>query len=537
MWLKLCAIFILFVNVNSQCMEPYCSCSDSKTLCCNNFASFEELDFRKTNGRPFESVELTPRLGTQLDLDQKLKLNGLVLNGRLILNNIRSFTAFYNPFRQILTYRFDLTIQNSDLNFIGQNLNPVDIESAILNDCSYRLGAQNLDFVFGNLKITEFTVNDCRFSRPMCPYLFKNTEIKNMILNDPKGAFGFTKMKEDFNLELLNTNINQLYINHTLMNYQQQQWLDEENILNFNLFMNLNRINLNSAPRLNYIQENTFNRFKNLRVFEINNVNMYNLLSKSRRWLKNLNYMSPTYDMDRIVLNSSVSMSNSIFQLIIWGDDLEQKWSFNDDPRDICLFRNFPHNKLVFPFILFTNENTFKCTCTVYWLYKYFYKYQSIYNLNQNIVPYHCFKNSNWSSQCKFDELFDLYCPKYIPDPEESFTTLKPTSGNTQSPIYPTFSSSHSTYFTAINTPLTSVYSSSNAPAIIDNNSSNMGGMNNASLRAAAFYLAILLSITCFFIISALIVLFYQVFNQNRQLNKLKKAKSQTNDISSEIYI
>jgi hypothetical protein len=63
-------------------MEPFCHCKDSKSLVCNNFSSFQELNFRRLSGRPFESVQLIPHDGLQLDLDQNLKFNGLVLNGR-----------------------------------------------------------------------------------------------------------------------------------------------------------------------------------------------------------------------------------------------------------------------------------------------------------------------------------------------------------------------------------------------------------------------------------------------------------------------
>ncbi len=73
---------IVLVEAAECCMEPFCLCLDSKSLLCNNFSSFQELNFRRLSGRPFESVQLIPRSGLQLDLDDKLKFNGLALNGR-----------------------------------------------------------------------------------------------------------------------------------------------------------------------------------------------------------------------------------------------------------------------------------------------------------------------------------------------------------------------------------------------------------------------------------------------------------------------
>ena len=364
--------------------------------------------------------------------------------------------------------------------------------------CEFK-GASDLNFVFGNLKITELTLSDIKFSRPVCPYLFKNSQITNMVLNNPRNAFGFAKIVGEHNKDILNVNINQMYLNHTFSNYQQRQWLDSENIINYDLFMNLNRININSASRLEYIQENTFNQFRSLKTLEMNRVNMNELLSKSRRWLRNLNYQVPEYEIDHISLNPS--LSQTVFQLIMWGDD-ERKWTFNEE-KDICLFRNFPHNKLVFPFILFTNENKFKCTCTVYWLYKYFDKYQAIYNMNQNVVPYHCFKRNNLLGSCKFEDLFQKYCPRYIPDPEESFTTLKPvytTSYTTK------FSASASTSYMLTSLSLATSTTSDDI---------------DIEIKVATFYLAISLSVVCVIIIATLIILFYEVCNQNRKLDSL----------------
>jgi hypothetical protein len=141
------------------------------------------------------------------------------------------------------------------------------------------------------------------------------------------------------------------------------------------------------------------------------------------------------------------------------------------------------------------------------WLYKYLPKYQSIYNLNQNIVPYHCFKNSNWSNSCNFDELFDRFCPFYLPDPMESLTTLKP--------------------FYITHTP--STVSFSMFQTTLSRNSST----NGAEFKIATFYLAIFLSIICVVIISVLIIIYYQVFNQSKRLECL--IETQNTDVTMHI--
>jgi hypothetical protein len=202
-----------------------------------------------------------------------------------------------------------LTIQNSDFNIVCKNELSESVE-----DCTNRFEAQDSNLVFNYLKLTEFILANIKFTQPISPYLFKNSHIKNLIIIDPQNSIGFTHLKEE-DVAGLNLVINQFYLNYT-MNSNQPQWLDSDTLLNHMIFRHVNRVNINSAPQLSYIQENTFNKLAHLKILEINNVNMKDLLSKSRRWVKNLNYQVPYYDIDNISLNSS--LSSNVFQLVIF---------------------------------------------------------------------------------------------------------------------------------------------------------------------------------------------------------------------------
>ena len=211
-------------------------------------------DFQRLNNKPFDSVELTPRAGLLLDVDERLQLNGLVLNGRLTLSNVRSFNAFYNPFKQIRHYRFDMTIQNSTFAFFSSSFNQTDSSKTFLLDecsfCSHCVGEQELSFVFANLNIVELTLDNVRFDQPVCPYLFNNSRITNLIVIDAKGAFGFVPIRERDKVDLLlNVHIYQFGLNYTVNNLDQPQWLDSESILTYSMFKNPSRFNINSAPR------------------------------------------------------------------------------------------------------------------------------------------------------------------------------------------------------------------------------------------------------------------------------------------------
>ena len=516
-----------------DCMEPYCVCLDATSLLCTNFTNFAQLNFSLVNGRRFESVEIRP-FNIRLDLNENLNFNGLQLNGRLTLSNLNSLAAFYNPFRQILYDRFNLAILNSNFKFVGGNTGNFQAESSILNECKFQSSAQNFNYIFSNLRIEEFTLGSIFFEQTICPILFRNTRIFNFLINDPYGAFGFQNLttelfSNDVSL-ILNANVRQIYFDYAKStNVLQKQWLDAQSIINPGLFEQLDRVNLNSARRLSYIQEDTFKLLKNVRKLEIKNINIKDLLSRNRRWLKNLNYNMPTYDIDHLKLNSS--MASSIFQLIIWVDN---EWQFNDD-KDICLFRNFPHNKLVFPFLLFS-QTSLPCTCTLFWLYKHLPKYQALYNLNQNNVPFHCFKQSNWDN-CRFEALFNRWCPSAQDDPDESFTTLKPntnvipnfsTSTNTQFTSLATFSNAPVTFTTLTFSRTSTTVSSISSSAIpFEQNSSS-----DANISTASFYITIILSILTVFMIIILVILYCKtLYPENLGVFQLVKSSKNTLNI------
>lgn len=498
--MKILLIFLLANLVRSQstgpeCLIPYCYCVSPVSLHCANFTRFNQLDFSRTNGRIYQKVDLIPLVF--LDLNENLNLNGLRLNGKLSFSNIRSINPFHNPFRVLSHDRFDLAFYNSNFKFTN-SIKPSQSENLILSNCSINTSSQSLNFIFSDLNIVEFILCNVYFEKPVCPALFRNSVIRNMIITDPIGAFGFAKISQNpvvlDPLLFLNSYISQIEFAYSPENLSPQ-YIDTEHILQPDLFLYLQRINIVSARRLAYIQEDTFKNLPSLKKLELNNVPLKNLLSYNRRWLKNMNYRERFYDLDYIRLNSSVA--NKVFQFIVWANE---DWNFVEE-KDICLFKNFPHGKLVFPFLLFTKPDL-PCTCTIYWLYKYFTKYQDIYNLNQNIAPYHCFKQSNWDS-CKFNDLFQKYCPD-DEDPEEFFTTLRPGTGTITGPIFT------QTYTTPENTWYSTYYqTTSYMPNILEN-------LKECRYSKPALIIAIILCVVAAVIIVVLAILYYQVCKQIR---------------------
>ena len=517
----------------------------------------------------FEAVELIP-YKILLDLNEELNLSGLNLNGKLMLSNLKSLKAFYNPFKQIKHLKFNLAIFNSYFKFVPSSYSldeharylsvPIKFERDFIDSCVYESRLmESWDFVFSGLDLNEFTLCNIYFEKEMCPMLFKDTTIKSFIVIDPNGAFGFGQLKSltnepQFNARAINANIRQIDLTYQALEERlwnsidgPPQWIDAEYILNADLFKQTNRVNINKASNLLYIQEKTFFHLDSVKKLELNDINFKRVITRSRRFLKYLNGNQPVVDLDHQELTQS--MVENVFQLVIW---IRDGLYFNGE-HDICLFKNFPHNKLVFPFLLYTNES-FPCTCTVYWLYKYVNKYQSIYNLNQDVVPYHCFKNAKWD-KCDFQGLFNEYCGgAEFPDPAEPFTTLVPSMGtttrvpdtttvelSTSSGVitwptmswytYPTEPSSTATEPTTTSTTtksatlsnnnqhLTTDKSSTNEPFVattVDHYKSQANSRSSTNQsNLIIFYMILVLSIVAALSIAILIVLFYRILRSD----------------------
>ena len=83
------------------------------------------------------------------------------------------------------------------------------------------------------------------------------------------------------------------------------------------------------------------------------------LLSKGLKWLSVLNT-----DID-IPKDSSYDLSRAIYITIIEKENaFKQPYTYPD--RDLCLFKSFPHRRLIYPIL--EPPKKIKCTCTVIWL-------------------------------------------------------------------------------------------------------------------------------------------------------------------------
>ena len=464
-------IFFLFfqlflvINCNDEsyerCLKPFCECFHLK-LSCTNFTSFKQLDFKRSNSFRYDTVELMS--ANRLDLDRNLSFIGLNIFGSLLLSNVRSFTPFYNPFKDIIvSFEFNLFISNSTIELNTLGLSNSQLQS--INSCN-NFASKTDELLFSSLKINEFRFCNANFSQQLCPIVFSNANIEVFTIISPIGnSFGFRQMNginsnapSILKLVLSYASGNELPNN--LANITQ---INSVYILNGQLFSAITSLEFNKLIYLEEIEASTFKSFKNLKKLELYDINLKKIFEKSRKWIKNLN-IHENYDLDYLNLENNFQRDRVLIMLI----STEENWTFKND--DICSFKYFPHDKLVYPLLLYTSTKKIECNCVVYYLYKYFDQYKFLYQANPIFFPIYCFENVNYENEikkCEFDRVLNN-CVE-IEEPSLIITTTRTTAITTVTTTIPTTSRNDSTAISQLTTATTST-----AISIISSSSTNV---------------------------------------------------------------
>ncbi len=326
----------------------FCTCEISETktitLICSNFISFVELNFKATTIK-FEKIILNPK--KPIDLDSSLNFNNIMLSdtsATVHLMNIKSFSYSSSPFR---TIKFETNHKKFS------NLIISDSVFYFHDDYCKSTAKYVPDFLFSFTENIE--LDDVLFDRAICPLVFHNVSLLNLIIKRPKKSTSPIRFVPK---KINNLNSNIKYVTFSNMN---MRIFDTIGILNVEVFQKTLEIKIENSS-LEYIPEHTFKNIVNLKKLMFTNVDMAKLSKTNFRWLWSLNG------------NVSINMSDSTqvvttmnkqkyFKLVLINHGL----IFSD--KDFCMYQNFPFEKLIF--LLFSSVNPPVCTCTLYWLLKY----------------------------------------------------------------------------------------------------------------------------------------------------------------------
>ena len=264
------------------------------------------------------------------------------------------------------------------MNFFLKNNVPLSL------DCSYYgdYTAKPLFSAFDNINIKESVLLDTK----TCPLIFQNANIKQLTINKLtlSNTLSFTSVNNGENE--LNSNIDRLDL------VTSDLKLLDSRLINEFVFKLTKTINFYSTTSDLSVQADLFKPLRLLKEinFKVNDLS-YLINNKNLQWLTELNPEAQFSPLNKF----------SQFKLVL--NDLSQAYTFPDS--DLCLFKNFPHSKWVFPVIY--SKPDLDCSCTLLFLIQYYKYYDNRTQLETPSVR-RCLSNlDNLVNACNFTSKLD----------------------------------------------------------------------------------------------------------------------------------
>ena len=340
----------------------------NKSIIIKNFNNFNELDFNCT-GISIKTYVLFLVPNYEILLDNTLSFNSLLYSIEFLerkfigLYRLKGFN--YVHYKKIYKYLIEhsITVSFSRFHFYMNN-SLVDEHSCKLSNFNNN---DKMQF-FGPMKILLMD-SDIYYSKLTCPYVFMNTKLTRLTLNQIsnslllKNQLEFIDVNETSDFDLDNQDL--FYLNIAIT-YEKLSL----KILNKYVFKYLKRLIIIGI--VYDIETDLFKNFKYLNFFSINFDNMKQLLENNNKWMKHINSHVNVNLSDITDVNKNINKM-LIFEIIQKNGNVGSFSAFNKaytyPDEDFCLFEHFPHEKLVYPFIV--SGAILECSCTIYWLIKY----------------------------------------------------------------------------------------------------------------------------------------------------------------------
>ena len=216
------------------------------------------------------------------------------------------------------------------------------------------------------------------YSKNVCPYVFMKSTFKCIIFESISNSFlyknqlEFLSLNETEDFQLPNIRSMTVNVAHDHISTR---------LVNRNIFNNVRSFILQGY--FYGIQEDLFESFKHLREIFIIADSFAVLFSQGNKWMNQINSdVNQSLDSINFLQNISIDMSRTVY-LVFYDkikDDTEAyifKRIYAYPNEDLCLFKDFPHQQLVFP--VFETSEPIKCTCTVMWLIQHSDIYMNLY--------------------------------------------------------------------------------------------------------------------------------------------------------------
>ena len=320
--IKLILLFLTLVHYSKpdECFSTFCNCSLT-VITCKNFSSFEDLELDDSkNGVIWSEIVFIPSIKLQLSNHLDLSKLRFYENSLFSFSNIESIYAYSNVFKKIKLFNTDgKAVDNNNnislrLNFMFssitilpfQDINNAD-ELTEYTKCEYN-EKRNENYIFANLIIGELRFYQSEFPNTIaiCPLLFSGTIIKDINFSILSGRARFRNVSFPIGIQKrsINCTVKTVIMSNNANNFVEE--IDEKTLFNEYIFEKTEKISVN-GNYLNYIDDNTLQKLKYLRVLTLENIQNPSIkpisIFQETKWLENLNKKRSTKSLEELDFN------------------------------------------------------------------------------------------------------------------------------------------------------------------------------------------------------------------------------------------
>lgn len=381
-------LFLFYSNAEADCFRDCEYNPDSGLLDCLEFRELSQLDLQCTslNKSNINGIHLRPL--SRLILDNSLNLDSINFKyDYIVFSNVLGMEVEKSPLRNL---NKSVLVRDSTFEFFHND--------QLLKEENCSIEEYGPRSIFSTLK--GLTLYRVTFERKICPYAFSTIKLNYLLLDELNGGFEFIDLELENNFKSL---IKSLTIQNSIIKLNKNTF--NKHIFKETISMSFNNVTIliNNNVQI-HEKKDTFSNLKQVK----------NILFKKMNLIKN-SFMVEWFQYLNENLTLTTFNVNEIKKMFILVKFEENEFSINE--KDFCLFKDFPHYKLVIPiFKSLLNTKETSCNCAILWLI--FQSKLVANNSNYNSELYTCFTTDNkifykTLLSCNFDKRLREECGYY----------------------------------------------------------------------------------------------------------------------------
>ncbi len=204
-------------------------------------------------------------------------------------------------------------------------------------------------------EVSGISFRKVNYPQQMCPLIFAESQVKILIFDDISNSFLTQNQLRFANRKtVVNVNVVKFLVFYIRVS---------DEMLNINLFENITEIHFTHIVA--HIDVELFGRFRKLKNlhFKLDNFEHFFHSVNGTKWMTHLNE-NTSFNLLTVLGSLKASMMLLRFQHPKNHVSFNRIYTYPNE--DICLFKDFPHSRLVYALI--ESGARLECTCTLQWL-------------------------------------------------------------------------------------------------------------------------------------------------------------------------